>query len=263
MSRKRRRSRSRALILTYHAVEPGPRPLCVHPELFRTHVDLILSSGARVVTISELVHELTAPTGDERLVALTFDDGFASVAEHAAPLLVSRGLPATVFCVAGHIGGRNDWAGNSAGELDSPLVSAEQIVALAVAGIEIGSHGFSHAPATGVIGSDLERELVRSRDELEQLTGREVRSYAYPYGAPPSREARKLVESTYAAACTTRIALVEERADVHALPRVDAHYLRRPELLRLALRGPAGPYLALRRLGSRARRAVLTDYASP
>ena len=263
MSRERTRTSSRALILTYHAVEPGPAPLCVHPELFRRHVELVVSSGVRVVTVSELVRGLAAPTGDERLVALTFDDGFASVAEHAAPLLASRGLSATVFCVAGHIGGRNDWAGNSAGELDSPLVSAEQIVALAAAGFEIGSHGFSHAPATGVVRSDLERELVRSREELEQLTGREVRSYAYPYGAPPSPEARKLVERTYAAACTTRIALVEARPDVHALPRVDAHYLRRPEVLRLALRGSVGPYLAVRRLGSRARRAALTDDASP
>lgn len=263
MSQERTRTSSRALILTYHAVEPGPKPLCVHPELFRRHVDLVVSSGARAVTVSELVRELAAPTGEERLVALTFDDGFASVAEHAVPLLVSRGLSATVFCVAGHIGGRNDWAGNSPGGLDSPLVSAEQILALASSGIEIGSHGFAHTPATGAIGSDLERELVRSKEELEQLTGREVRSFAYPYGAPPSRAARKLVESTYAAACTTRMAFVEERPDVHALPRVDAHYVRRPRLLRLALGGSLGPYLALRRLGSGARRAVLTDYARP
>lgn len=263
MTLERTRASSRALILTYHAVELGPKPLCVHPQLFRRHVDLVASSGVRVVTVSELVQELTAPTGDERLVALTFDDGFASVAEHAAPLLVSRGLSATVFCVAGHIGGRNDWPGNSPGGLDSPLMSAEQISMLASEGIEIGSHGFVHAPLSETAGSELERELVRSREALEHLTGRQVGSYAYPYGAAPTAEARSLVEATYAAACTTRVGAVELRPDVYALPRVDAYYVRRPELLRRALAGSLGPYLALRRIGARARRLLFQDHEEP
>jgi peptidoglycan/xylan/chitin deacetylase (PgdA/CDA1 family) len=251
---------SRALIVTYHAVEAGPQPLCVHPELFRAHLDAVVSSGVRTVTVSELVRELTAPTGDERLVALTFDDGFASVAEHASSLLVSRGLTATVFCVAGHIGGRNDWASESNRSFGAPLASAEQILGLAAAGLEIGSHGFFHAAAGELPAAELQRELVESREVLEQLTGREVASYAYPYGAPPHRAARQLVEQTYDSACTTRIAAVGQRPDVHALPRVDAHYLRRPELLRRALGGSLGSYLAARSLGSRARRALRRDY---
>ena len=255
-----RSSVSRALIITYHAVEPGPRPLCVHPELFLVHVDAVVSSGVRAVTISELAQELASPTSDDRLLAITFDDGFASIAEHAAPLLAARGLPATVFCVAGHIGGRNDWAGNLAGGFESRLLSAEQIAALASEGIEIGSHGFAHAPASETGGELLERELVHSKEVLERLTGGTVRSYAYPYGALPGEEARKLVEATYDAACTTRVASVPARADMHELPRVDAHYLRRPQLLRRAVAGRLEPYLALRRAGARARRAVHSDY---
>lgn len=251
---------SRALIITYHAIEPGPRPLCVHPELFGLHLDAVLSAGVRAVTVSELVQELVSSTRGERLVAITFDDGFASVADHAAPLLAARGLSATVFCVAGHVGGRNDWAGNVAGSFDSPLLSAEQISALASEGIEIGSHGFAHVPLSEAAGSELERELVHSREALERLTGRPVRSYAYPYGAAPTAEARSLVEAAYAAACTTRLAAVELRPDVYALPRVDAHYLRRPELLRRALVGSLGAYLAVRRIGARARRLAVADY---
>ena len=251
---------SRALIITYHAIEPGPRPLCVPPELFRLHLDAVIAAGVRAVTVSELVRELVSSTRGERLVAITFDDGFASVADHAAPLLAARGLTATVFCVAGHVGGRNDWVGNAASGFDSPLLSAEQISALASEGVEIGSHGFAHAPLSATAPSELERELVRSRDALERVTDRQVRSYAYPYGAAPTAEARSFVEATYAAACTTRVAPVELRPDVYALPRVDAHYLRRPELLRRALQGSLGPYLALRRIGARARRSLFEDY---
>jgi hypothetical protein len=69
-----------------------------------------------------------------------------------------------------------------------------------------------------------------------------------------------VVERTYAAACTTRPAPLRAGVDRYALPRVDAHYLRRPELLRLALRGQLGAYLWLRRVGARARRRVVRDF---
>ncbi|MBA2462463.1 MAG: polysaccharide deacetylase family protein [Actinobacteria bacterium] len=250
------------LILTYHAVESGSTPLCVSPDLFEAHLDVIVASGARAVTISELVEELRSPAR-ERLVALTFDDGFASVAQYAAPLLVARGLTATVFCVAGHLGGRNDWASALTGGFEAALVSTDQVRGLAQAGFEIGSHGFAHVPVAEARGvQQLEQELSASREALERLTGTPVRSYAYPYGALPNREARRLVEQTYVAACTTRVALVGPRPDVHELPRVDAHYLRRPELLKRALEGSLGSYLAARRLGSRARRALRKDYVT-
>jgi len=252
----------RVLIITYHAVEPGPWPLCVSPELFRAHLDAVVASGARSVTVSQLVDERNSLASDERLVAITFDDGFASVAEHAAPLLLARGLTATVFCVAGHLGGRNDWASGPVGGFASSLASADQVRELADEGFEIGSHGFAHLPAAEASEAELEQELAGSREALQLLTGGPVRSYAYPYGSLPGPEGRTLVEQGYAAACTTRVALVGQRPDVHTLPRVDAYYLRRPELMTRALEGSLGPYLAARRLGSRARRAWRKDYVT-
>ena len=252
---------SRALIITYHAIEPGPPPLCVHPDLFRSHVETVLAAGARVVGVSELVRELAVPTSDEPLVAFTFDDGFASVATSAAPILASHDAGGTVFCVAGHVGGANDW-GTGRDGFAAPLVSAEQIRELVAAGLEIGSHGAAHRPAAALRGDEAEEEIVGSRTALESVAGTEVRTYAYPYGALPGPAVRGLVDRTYDAACTTRLAAVDEQPDVHALPRVDAHYLRRPELLRRAVSGSLGPYLAVRRLGARARRVVRPDYVT-
>jgi len=253
---------SRALIVTYHAVEQGPAPLCVDPGLFLAHVEALVSAGARALSISELVEELRSPTSDDRLVALTFDDGFASVARNAAPILAARSLPATVFCVAGHIGGRNDWATNPPGGLESALLSADEVNALVSGGFEIGSHGFEHAPVPEANGEELERELVGSKEALERLTGTEIRSYAYPYGALPGAQVRSQVERTYVTACTTRVGFVGRSPDVYALPRVDAHYLRRPELFARAVEGSLGPYLAARRFGAQARRRFRKDYVS-
>ena len=45
-----------------------------------------------------------------------------------------------------------------------------------------------------------------------------------------------------------------------ALPRVDAYYLRRPELLRRVLEGARDEYLRLRAIAARARRLFWKDY---
>jgi peptidoglycan/xylan/chitin deacetylase (PgdA/CDA1 family) len=236
-----------SLILTYHAIEAGPAPLCIEPELFARHLDEIVSSGAEVVTVSEL-REL------ERAVALTFDDGYASVAAVVAPLLAARGLVATAFCVAGRLGGRSDWRSRAARARVLPLASASELRRLADAGWEIGSHGFDHEP-----GID---RVVESRRLLEEAVGRPVRSFAYPYGVVLEGAPAGLAEGGYEAACTTRPSRVRPGADPYLLPRVDAHYLRRPSLLRAVLAGRLDGYLAARGIAARARRLLVRDYAA-
>src|SRR6266508_1053237 len=188
------------LILTYHAVEPGPEPLCVAPEQFRAHLDCIVDSGVRTVTISELAGALGAGMPAEPLVAITFDDGFASVVDTAAPMLAGRGLTATVFCVAGHLGGRNDWPSAHRGGYESPLADGGALAELARGGFEIGSHGKLHEPLVHGDEQVLQEEVVESQLTLQEAVGTPVRSFAYPYGAGPSPEAAHLVAATYAAA---------------------------------------------------------------
>lgn len=250
------------LVLTYHAVAAGRSrsPLSVEPALFAEHLDC-LAGTATFLTVSELGVRLTAGTLPDRAVAITFDDGLRSVATDAAPLLVERGLPATVFCVSGRLGSDSSWPSAPAGAPSAPLLSAAELAELADAGFEIGSHGMHHAPLVG--GSEwlLRKEIADSRLVLEQAVGVQVTSFAYPYGAGPSPTAARLVASTYAAACTTVLAEVRPGSDVHALPRVDAHYLRRPALLRRAVRGSLDNYLRVRALGAGARRRLVKDYA--
>ncbi len=251
-----------ALVLTYHAIEDGPGPLFVSPELFEVHLDAILESGAEVLTIGELAAALREGRLPERAVAITFDDGFASVARAAAPLLRERGLTATVFCVAGYVGRDNDWPSQPPKIPRRPLAAAEELAELARDGIELGAHGMTHAPLSDDVEESFERELVEARGELEKATGVEIRSFAYPYGGVASPAARTKVAATYEAACTTELRLLVSSEDSLAIPRVDAHYVRRPALLRRALDGSLGGYLRARRLGSRARSLFLADAAA-
>ena len=249
-----------AVIVTYHAVEWGPAPLCIDPVTFLGHVDCIAESGVESVTVSELARRLRAGESLQGVVALTFDDGFASVARTAVPLLAERGLTATVFCVAGRLGRDSGWASAPRGGFLSPLVSGDELAELARAGFEIGSHTMAHAPLVQSDPEALRREIVESRAVLEGAVGTAVRSFAYPYGAGPAPAARRLVAETYDAACTTEMRRVQPGDDPLELPRIDAHYIRRPQLLRSLLAGSLGVYIGARGLGARARRALRKDY---
>jgi peptidoglycan/xylan/chitin deacetylase (PgdA/CDA1 family) len=252
--------RGGALALAYHAVETGPAPLCTDPALLREHLDVLADCGARTLTVSELAAALAGGELPERGVAITFDDGFASVAEQAAPLLAERGQRATVFCVAGAVGGVNDWPSQPRRAPRRPLADALQLRELADAGLEIGSHGVDHAPLAGAPAAAARWEVVESRAMLEELLQRPVTSFAYPYGAVPGGEIRALLRQTYEAACTTELGTVRAGTDPFRIPRVDVHYVRRPDRLRRALEGSLGGYLRLRRAGARSRRLVRKDY---
>ena len=252
-----------AAIVTYHAIDGAPSPLCVGLEPFREHLDLIRDRGWTTVTVAQLAAAFASGRVPDHTIALTFDDGFANVAEVAAPELAARGMTATVFCVAGHVGGWNDWPTDREGGYRARLADAGALRALAGAGVEIGAHGYHHAPLVSTEPGLLRRELLDARAALEDALGTPVSSVAYPYGAGPSRPAADLVRTAYAAGCTTELRALGPRDDRLALPRIDAHYVRRPELFERLLDGRLGKYLSARGLAARARRSIRKDYVLP
>ena len=95
-------------MLAYHRVgrvTTDPQLLCVTPEHFTEHLELITKryEPARL-------DELVAATRPDRAVAVTFDDGYADTLLAAKPLLERAGVHATVFVATGCIrDGRRFW----------------------------------------------------------------------------------------------------------------------------------------------------------
>jgi len=115
-----------------------------------------------------------------RPVILTFDDGYEDNYTHAFPLLKKYGFSAVIFLVANSMRRTNFW---DADEPQEPLMTDKQIREMSTAGIGFGSHTITHPNLTQCSLEQIKKELVDSKQMIEQLTGKEIISLAYPYGA--------------------------------------------------------------------------------
>lgn len=172
-------------ILLYHAIgSPAlgdTRGLfSLHPESFAQQMDDLSERYAgRVVGLDPHLR-----IGSEPQIAITFDDGYADNLAVAAPILVARGLPFTVFVTA-------DFVRNSRPGFLTPSGLRELA---AVPEASIGAHGAAHVALSECDDRQLREELHSSKLYLEETIGRDVLTMAYPYGAA-DRRVRDAVEA--------------------------------------------------------------------
>jgi peptidoglycan/xylan/chitin deacetylase (PgdA/CDA1 family) len=240
------------VILTYHSISEGDSPLKISPALFAEQMEW-LSANAKVVSLKELVTGMTAPKAlPERSVALTFDDAYLDFYTAAAPVLRRLGLPATIFLPTGFCGGTSAWSGQPASTAREILLNWQQVEALVQEGFCFGAHTVNHPDLTALPADQVEQEIVESKAQIVEHTGRVVDFFAYPFGRW-NAGVRHLVKNQYLAACSTGAGVVRDDADVYALPRADAHYVRQPARLRTLFTSRFLAYLAARRLIRRIR----------
>jgi heparosan-N-sulfate-glucuronate 5-epimerase len=195
-----------SLVLAYHAISPHwPSSLAVTPGRLRDHLEMLIRQGYVGATFAEVIRgEVAAKT-----VAVTFDDGFRSVFEHAFPVLSEFGLPATIFVPAGLMGtgapmgwqGIDRWLGT---EWENELRPAtwDELRQLHDAGWEIASHTWSHARLPQLDDDTLATELVRSRERCAEEMGGPCETLAYPYGDYDARVQAMARDAGYAAAAS-------------------------------------------------------------
>ncbi len=146
---------SRFVTLTYHEIGGGP------PYVYQV-AESAFESHLRVVAGPEARHGTR--------LRVTFDDGHASQFEHALPLLERFDVKAIFFVTAGWIGNHPEY------------MTWSQLRELVARGHRVQAHGWSHRFLTTCWGAELELELRRPRQELEDRLGAAVDALAFPGG---------------------------------------------------------------------------------
>lgn len=120
-----KKPRPGALVLMYHrveAVQQDPWDLCVSPENFSEHLQ-VLEKDYQVVTMNELVKRMEAKENLDRLVAITFDDGYLDNYTNAKPLLAKYKSAASFYLTSAFENKHPYWWD----ELESIILNSESL----------------------------------------------------------------------------------------------------------------------------------------
>ncbi len=235
-------------ILFYHRIADDPDPLAVAPRRFAEQMGLLAREGYRVVDVAEAARLLASGETPDRVVALSFDDGYRDVAEHALPVLETHGFQATVFVATGVLDGTATFSWY---DVQPPVMSWSEVVALdRGSALSFEAHTVTHPNLTALDRAAAAREIAGSKAALEARLERAVPAFCYPAGLYGERE-RELValagfevattcEPGANAPATDRLAL--RRTAVDAGDRLDDFRAKlegghdRPSVLRAAYR---------------------------
>jgi peptidoglycan/xylan/chitin deacetylase (PgdA/CDA1 family) len=141
-------------------------------------------AGWGTLTLGQFSDAIAAPSSVPRnRFLLTFDDGYAALADFAYPVLAGVGFTATTFLITDFVGAQNTW------DVRYTWHRLRHLDWRAIAhwrgrGFDFGSHGASHARLTWLADGEVRDELGRSRETLCRRLGAEAgRAIAYPFGA--------------------------------------------------------------------------------
>lgn len=93
-----------------------------------------------------------------------------------------------------------------------------QLKNLSSEGFEVGAHGFSHKSLWRLPPQELVQEVGPCKTILEDIIGKEVRMFCYPYGRYDAHVVRVLREAGYCGARTTRMLATRPVFDPFEIP---------------------------------------------
>ncbi|MDC0253289.1 polysaccharide deacetylase family protein [Bacteriovoracales bacterium] len=159
-------------VLMYHSIEKSvdmdPTGLFTVPlKYFKDHLNEIDQNEKWNVQ-----HFSDCTTEEKGLLSITFDDGYKNNLTLAAPLLIEKNLPFTVFIST-----------NFVKEKHPDFLTPSELKELAsYPGVTIGAHGAKHCSLANLPEEKMVQEMEGSKKYLEDLLGKEVLTMSYPFG---------------------------------------------------------------------------------
>ena len=210
----------RVPILMFHHIRPMQtnfrpvdRRFTVTPSSFETEMQALVDAGYHTITPDELAFALTHASSSlpEKPVLLTFDDGFRDQYENAFPVLKKLHLKATFFVITQLM--------NLHVYDDAKMVQELDRSGL----ITIASHTRHHAFLTRHSSAVRLAEIIGSKQDLEDLLGHPVNTFAYPYGGWNPTILKEVEQAGYTLAFGVRLGSLHTPSSRYQLRRIQVN----------------------------------------
>jgi peptidoglycan/xylan/chitin deacetylase (PgdA/CDA1 family) len=174
-------ARKQVPILCYHQVRNWKptdgkvgKDYIVEIQNFKDQVKMLADSGYHSILPDQLYAYLNTGTPlPAKPIMFTFDDTDMDQFTVAAPTLKKYGYKAVYFIMTVSIGKKGKFV---------DYMTKEQIKQLSDDGNVIGSHTYDHKNFKKYEGKDWEEQLDKPTKKLEEITGKKMTEFAYPFG---------------------------------------------------------------------------------
>jgi peptidoglycan/xylan/chitin deacetylase (PgdA/CDA1 family) len=214
-------------IMMYHMISkqlPKTKKsgLRVSPEMFERHLKYFSDNNWSFIKMSELLEH----DAQEKVVAITFDDGYEDNYSEAFPLLKKYNACATLYLVIDRH--QNDWSAkknpkhNKSDLAKKSKLSDGQVEEMVASGIfELGGHTYSHPFLPNLSVEDKEHEMISSKSFLETKFNTNISSFAYPFDIYSSADVDIIKASNFISAVTTNEGVASSDS-IYELKRIKA-----------------------------------------
>lgn len=174
-------ARKQVPILCYHQVRNWKstdgqmgKDYTVEIQNFKDQMKMLADSGYHTILPDQLYAYLNEGAKlPSKPIMLTFDDTVLDQYTVVNPTLKKYGFKAAYFIMTVSIGKQGKFVN---------YMSKEQIKTLADEGNTIGSHTYDHKNFKKYEGKDWEEQLDKPTKKLEEITGKKIEYFAYPFG---------------------------------------------------------------------------------
>lgn len=225
---------SKPLVLTFHHIgAPDIEMTSLNSRYYcsRERFEQILKDseqeGRVLVLLSEVIKRLKENPNSlyfEKLLVVSFDDGYLSTFGPLTELLDRGHYPFTIFVCTGFVGKTNQWD-ESKGYIQEAIMNWPQIKELSTKGFEIGSHTRNHIDLR-INTTITRREIIGSLEDLESNLSDYVSGdiiFSYPYGAYDVDVIQIVKEAGYIGAVANYEGNLRPKTDPWQIPRFSVY----------------------------------------
>lgn len=163
----------------------------ISPDKFREHIKMLADSGYHTILPDQLYNYLVFNSKlPEKPIMITFDDTDMDQFTVGNATLKKYGFKGVYFIMTVSIGRK--------GRIN--YMTKENIKQLSDEGNIIASHTYDHKNFAQFTDEDWKTQIDEPTKKLEQITGKKVEYFAYPYGVYKASSLHKLKEHGFKAA---------------------------------------------------------------